>query len=235
MRGHWAGLLCAWALAACSSSASRPDAGGPDTCSSDVECPAKFKCDREQRRCVCTGDEACPGAFCNAFTGLCVASVPGCHADGECGSGQYCDRGVRSCRPLTAVCGACKTDAECGANGRCAAHPKYKQLGTFCAPRCQAAADGGPAGCANGLVCLARDDTVGAEQLCYPANGCGLSNACTPDSRKPCAADADCADPSQGCDATLHWCVTKVRGCPAGDACDPQRGICVQACQVDAD
>src|SRR5207302_9695725 len=91
-------------------------------------------------------------------------------------------------------------------------------------------------GCANGLSCLSRDATPGAEKLCYPAAGaCGISNACTPDSRKPCAADADCADPSQSCDATLKWCVTKVRSCPAGDACDPQQRVCVHACSVDAD
>src|SRR5437879_11267689 len=132
MLRNWARLLAALALAACSSSTGRPDAGGPDTCSSDVECPAKFKCDREQRRCVCTGDDACPGAFCNAFTGACVASVPGCTSDSACGAGQFCDRGVRSCKALTAFCGACKTDAECGANIRCAAHPSYPQAGTYC-------------------------------------------------------------------------------------------------------
>ena len=223
-------------LAACSSSnGGQVDAGAPDTCSSDTECPARFRCDRAERRCVCTGDDACPGQFCNAFTGLCVATVPGCHDDTACAAGQYCDRAVRSCKPMTSLCGACKTDAQCGSGSRCAAHPQYPNAGTFCVPSCQPV-DGGAAGCANGLACLARDATAGAEKLCYPSQGaCGVTNACTPDSRKPCNADGDCGDFSQACDATLKWCVTKVRTCPASDACDPQQRVCVHACSVDAD
>ena len=229
-------LLAAGLLGGCSSgNGGQPDAGAPDTCSSDVECPARFRCDRAERRCVCTGDEACPGAFCSAFTGTCVASVPGCHDDAACATGQFCDRAVRSCKPITSLCGACKTDSQCGAGSRCAAHPQYPQAGTFCVPACQAS-DGGAAGCANGLACLARDATPGSEKLCYPSQGaCGVSNACAPDSRKPCGADADCGDASQVCDATLKWCVTRVRTCPGGDACDPQQRVCVHACSVDAD
>jgi hypothetical protein len=230
--------LCAalaLALLACSSSSTPvPDAGAPDTCSSDAECSTGFKCDREQRRCVCTGDAACPGGFCNAFTGQCVASVPGCTSDSACGSGQFCDSSVRTCKPLTALCGTCKTDAQCGANSRCAAHPSYPSQGTFCVPKCATTDAGGQ--CANGLKCLPRDATPNAEQLCYPASGaCGVSNACTPDSRKPCNADGDCNDTGQVCDATLKWCVAKVRACPAGDACDPQQLICVPACTSDND
>jgi hypothetical protein len=225
------------ALLGCSSSnGAAPDAGAPGTCSSDAECGAGFRCDRAERRCVCTGDEACPGGFCNAFTGACVASVPGCHDDSVCNKGEYCDRAVRSCKPITGMCGACKTDAQCGADSRCAAHPQYPQAGTFCVPTCVTPDGGGAAGCANGLQCLPRDATAGAEKLCYPATGaCGISNACTPDTRRLCSSDSDCGDASQVCDATLKWCVTKVNTCPAGDACDPQQRVCVHACAVDAD
>src|SRR5256885_5303176 len=108
------------ALSACKGgTTTAPTTALPDTCSSDAECALKFRCDREQRRCVCTGDDACPGQFCNAFTGQCVASVPGCTADATCGSGNYCNRALRTCKPITAFCQACKTDAECGAGSAC--------------------------------------------------------------------------------------------------------------------
>src|SRR2546430_2696480 len=102
----WAGL--AFALAACKSSVPQPPAAVPDTCSTDSECQAHFRCDLELRRCVCTGDEACPGKFCNAFTGLCVESVGGCSGNDagtvHCGQGQYCDAVVRTCKAVTAFC-----------------------------------------------------------------------------------------------------------------------------------
>src|SRR5437868_5981134 len=141
--------LLALALAGCSSSnAGTADASAPDTCSSNAECAAGFQCDREQRRCVCTGDQACGTGFCNAFTGACVASVPGCTSDSACAKTEYCDRGLRSCRTLVSLCGACKTDSQCGAGSKCAAHPSYPTAGTFCVPQC-ASADAGAA-CGNG-------------------------------------------------------------------------------------
>ncbi len=236
-RSRTAVVALALAAFSCTSNGgAQVDAGVPGTCSSNAECSAGFQCDRQQRRCVCTGDQACPGGFCNAFTGTCVATVPGCTADSACASSEYCDRGLRSCRPLTGLCGACKTDAQCGAGSRCAAHPSYPAAGTFCVPQCQAAGDGGAAGCANGLTCLGRDQSATPEKLCYPAQGaCGVTNACAPDSRKPCSADTDCGDAAQACDQTLKYCIVKLRSCPAGDACDPQQRICVHACTVDAD
>src|SRR5436190_13256329 len=113
-------------LSACkgSTSTTSPVTALPDTCSSDAECAAKFRCDREQRRCVCTGDDACPGQYCNDFTGQCVASVPGCPSSVTCDGGTWCDRAVRTCKPIVAFCQACKTDAECGAGSNCAAHPQ---------------------------------------------------------------------------------------------------------------
>ena len=100
-------LACLLAAPACTSGGGgQADASAPDTCSGDAECPVNFRCDRAERRCVCTGDEACPTGFCNAFTGLCVASVPGCHDDSVCAKGEFCDRAVRSCKAVTALCGA---------------------------------------------------------------------------------------------------------------------------------
>jgi hypothetical protein len=217
------------ALAACKGGTTPPPAVTtvPGTCSTDAECAAKFRCDREQRRCVCTGDDACPGQFCNAFTGQCVASVPGCTSDATCGTGNYCNRALRTCKPVTAFCQACKTDAECGAGSACAAHPQFAGAGAFCVPQCGAGA------CANGLQCL---KAASGASLCYPATGaCGVSNVCVPDSLKLCSSDGDCGDAQQACDATLKACVARVRTCPAGDACDPQARLCVHACATDAD
>lgn len=217
---------CAWAalaatLAACKSGASAPAAAVSGTCATDAECAAHFRCDLGLRRCVCTSDEACPGQFCNAFTGLCVASVAGCASNSACASGQYCDTALRTCKPITAFCHSCKVAAECGAGSACAAHPDFPAAGTFCVPACS----GGS--CAAGLSCKSGN--------CFPAAACGNSNACFPDSLKPCAADADCGDAGQTCDQTLKACVARNRTCPAGDACDPQSKLCVHACASDQD
>src|SRR5216684_3541131 len=217
---------CAWAalaatLAACKSGAPAPPAAVPGTCSSDAECAAHFRCDLGLRRCVCTSDDACPGQFCNAFTGLCVASVGGCTSSSGCGSGQFCNTALRTCQAITAFCQPCKVSAECGAGSACAAHPDYPAFGTFCVPACNAGS------CAAGLTCKSGN--------CFPGAACGNSNACLPDSLKPCASDADCGDAAQTCDQTLKSCVARNRTCPAGDACDPQSKLCVHACGTDRD
>src|ERR1700694_121814 len=114
----WAAL--AVVLAACKSSTPQPSAALPNTCSSDAECGASFRCDHEMRRCVCTSDAACSsGKFCNAFTGLCVSSVAGCSTVAgagsvQCGAGQYCNTALRTCMATTLFCQSCKSDAECG-------------------------------------------------------------------------------------------------------------------------
>src|SRR5438309_2238712 len=166
---------CAWAalavaLAACKSSVPPPPTAVPDTCSSDAECSAHFRCDLELRRCVCSSDDACSGGtpFCNAFTGLCVAQVAGCTSSTTCAAGQYCDTALRTCKAITGFCHGCKTNAECGAGSVCVAHPDFAAAGTFCVPACS----GGS--CAPGLSCKSGN--------CFPAAACGNSNACFPDS-----------------------------------------------------
>src|SRR5438105_891298 len=222
---------CVWAalavsLAACKGSVVQPPAAVPDTCSTDSECQAHFRCDLELRRCVCTSDAACPGKFCNAFTGLCVDSVGGCTSDTSCKSGQYCNTALRTCKAVTAFCQPCKQDQECGAGSSCAAHPDFPQAGTFCVPACTAGA------CANGLSCK---KAASSASLCYPAAACGNSNACVPDSLKPCSSDNDCGDATQTCDQGLKACVVRNRTCGAGFACDPQSKLCVAACGSDSD
>ncbi|MBS2022729.1 MAG: hypothetical protein JST92_09985 [Deltaproteobacteria bacterium] len=236
-------LLSALALLAfaCSSSTDNSNTNTDTThqlnCSSDTECDTGFKCDREQRRCVCTSDAACPsGKFCNAFSGVCVDSVGGCTSDSVCKAGQYCDRGLRTCKPITQVCGTCKTDAQCGSGSKCAAHPDFPNAGTFCVPLCVSGGDAGTAGCPAGLTCRATDASAGATQICVPKTGaCGVSNACTPDSLAVCHSNTDCTDATQQCDTSLAQCVAKNRVCPAGDACDPQQRVCVHTCDVDSD
>jgi len=217
----WAALVLS--LAACKSSPPAPPTAVPDTCSSDAECATHFRCDLELRRCVCTSDAACSGGtpFCNAFTGLCVAAVAGCTSSSTCAAGQYCNTALRTCKPITGFCQACKTDAECGANSSCLAHPDYTAAGTFCVPACSSGS------CAAGLTCRGGS--------CFPAKACGDSNACIPDSLKPCTGDPDCADPAQSCDLTLKECVARQRTCGAGFSCDPQSKLCRSACNVDQD
>jgi hypothetical protein len=216
----------------CKNGVPQPPAPLPGTCALDSECPADFRCDHEMRRCVCTGDAACPGKFCNAFTGQCTAAVEGCSTVADagtvaCGSGQYCNTALRSCRPITPFCGACKSDAECGEGSFCSSHPQFPNAGTFCIAKC-----GASDACANGLTCA--KSTSGASG-CFPAGACGNTNACVPDSLKPCSGDAACGDPAQTCDLSLAACIAKNRTCPPGDSCDPQARLCKQQCFSDDD
>lgn len=220
-------------LAACKNGIPQPPAALPDTCSQDNECSANFRCDHEMRRCVCTSDAACPNnQFCNAFTGKCTTAVAGCSTvpgagTVQCGAGQYCNTVLRTCKPITPYCGACKSDAECGAGSACVTHPDFPAAGTFCVSACDSSNS-----CANGLTCKKASN---GQSLCFPGAACGNSNACIPDSLKPCSADADCGDPQQSCDLSLKECIAANRNCPAGDACDPQSKLCVQACASDND
>ena len=215
-------LAACVALAACKSSTPAPPAAVPDTCSSDAECKANFRCDLQLRRCVCTSDSACgAGApFCNAFTGLCVAEVAGCTSNSACGPKQYCDTALRTCKDTTGFCKPCAGDAECGAGSSCLAHPDFPAAGKFCVAACS----GGS--CAAGLSCRSGS--------CFPPTACANSNACFSDSLKPCSADTDC-DATESCDQSLRACVQRNRTCPAGDACDPQSKLCVHSCSTDQD
>lgn len=221
------GLFIALAVgvAACKNGIPQPPAALPNDCSQDSECGANFRCDHEMRRCVCTSDAACPGKYCNAFTGLCVETVGGCKSNADCASGQYCNTALRTCKPITPFCQPCKTDAECGAASACAAHPDYPGAGTFCVSACNGGA------CASPLACRQS----AGKSLCFPQNACGVSNACIPDSLRPCSADPDCADPGQACDSSLHACIARSRTCPPGDSCDPQARLCKQQCTTDDD
>src|SRR3954470_2390180 len=131
-------LAALLALAACKSGTPQAGAAVPDTCSQDSECSDKFRCDHELRRCVCTGDDACPGKFCNAFTGMCVDTVPGCTANSQCIAGQYCNTALRSCKPITALCQTCKGDSECGTGSACGSDSTVFGGGTYCVPQCGA-------------------------------------------------------------------------------------------------
>ena len=199
----------ALALVACKSSVPLLPAALPGTCSGDSECSANFRCDHEMRRCVCTSDAACPGKFCNAFTGQCVDTASGCTASSACGKGEYCNRAVRTCKAITPFCQPCKSDDQCGTGSACAAHPDFPAAGAFCVSACDATGS-----CANGLAC--RKSAAGAS-LCYPAGACGVSNACIPDSLK------------------LKACATRNPTGPGGDACDPQSRLCVRTSASDAD
>lgn len=238
----------ALAIAGLSSACAPGSIDGPDAgtivrqlCSTNEECSGGFVCDQIRRTCVCTSDSVCAGMngssdtpsdtpYCNAFTGKCVAEVAGCTADDQCRSDEYCNEGLRSCRPRRAWCEPCTVDAECGGPGdRCVVHPEHPNAPRFCGTACQNEGD-----CPDEQECVETD----RGRQCVPPSGrCSThQTACTPDSRQPCATDDDCtAGAGQVCDRQLRECVVASATCPAGQVCDPLSLRCDQPCRSDTE
>ncbi len=199
-------------------------------CNQDNECQQDFRCDRELHRCVCTSDQSCPGAlFCDAFTGQCVQSVPGCTSDGDCQdpSTQYCDLASRTCHTRKHFCEACSTDAECGTStDKCVTDPNLGQK--FCGKSCSTNAD-----CPTDASC----QSIGGVKTCWPTVAtCNQLLGCNPDSGQSCSADSDCTQGTdQICDKTAGHCVARVPSCPYGMVCDQSTSQCTAACTTDND
>jgi len=254
-------LLVAALLLACNKppgndrpGASGLEAGSP--CTLNAECRAGLICDPARRRCVCTGDDACPArTFCHPHTGLCVGDRPGCGRDEDCPEGQYCELESRTCRHGSGFCQPCTRDGECAERGaRCLE-------GGFCGRACRVDGDCGErARCLDGqcrpmlrcwelatgkrtghCVDTCREDAdcgdghEGCEySLCLPRIDCDDLAPCVPDSLRPCQTDADCI---HGVDQVCEWglCVARRSGCAHSEACDPLTLACVPSCREDAD
>ncbi len=207
------------------------DDGDPDrgrVCNVDAECDAGFRCDRENRRCVCVSDEACPpGLFCNAFTGACVEDVPGCTSDADCQSGQYCDIPTRTCRSRKGFCEPCAESMECGTYADlCLRDPTNQRK--YCGQSCNEDED-----CPEGATC----QSLAGERTCWPAVAtCEQFKGCNPNSGQSCETDQDCTEgEDQVCDQTQGICVARVPTCPYGMVCSRETGQCEAACVTDDD
>lgn len=236
---HFLAVAFITLAAACSSGGSgTPDAGGGGvsvtTCSTDAECTSLgFVCDTIRRECVCTKDAMCAGkregAYCNTFTGRCVADVEGCKGDGECQNNEFCDVALRTCRPKRSWCAPCTQDEECGGpNDHCVRHPDFLSAPAFCAAGC----DSGDV-CPQGQAC--RDTEKGKQ--CIPSVGrCQANYDCNPDTGQNCQVDGDCTQGNeQICDAGSKRCVAASTTCEGGQVCDPVTRSCVNACRTDAE
>ena len=253
-------LLVAALLLACNKPPAddRPDGAGLEAgaaCALHADCRAGLTCDPVRRRCVCTGDDACPGGtFCHPHTGRCVADRPGCDRDDDCPDGQYCDPESRICRARSGFCQPCTRDEECAERGaRCLEEG-------FCGRACQVDGDCPErARCVQGqcrpmLRCVDHsgwstghcvdecktDADCGEGHVrcegsrCLPRIDCDDLVPCVPDTLLPCEQDADCI---HGVDQVCEWglCVARRSGCAYTEACDPLTLACVPSCREDAD
>jgi hypothetical protein len=218
------------------------DAGTLDfvgrACNVDAEC-GTLRCDKIRRQCICLSDESCkpadpmaPPRYCNNYTGLCVTEISGCTSDSQCGSTEWCDPSIRTCRPLKTFCEPCSADRECGgADDDCILDTTLNRR--FCGTACTTNAD-----CVRGATCQDK----GGRKQCWPdrtPNGvpatCKNFQACTPDSLRTCNQTSDCGDVSQRCDLAKGKCVAVQQICPFGTVCDPRLKLCVAECLQDAD
>ena len=234
-----AAALLAAALSSCTATPRTPaldDAGTSQplvgrSCNVDTEC-GELRCDAIRHQCICLADADCArsadGAFCNNFTGLCVATINGCKTDGECSASSYCEQQTRSCKVRKGFCDVCTDDRECGGAADDCLSDKSLNV-KFCGSLCTSDGD-----CPTGATC---QDFAGKKQ-CWPKAGknCKTFTGCIPDSRKTCQANADCADvPDQVCDPGSGVCTARLQLCPFGQVCDSRSRVCVDACNTDAD
>jgi len=203
------------------------------TCSVDAEC-GNLRCDPLRRQCICLSDSDCPAGadgspqYCSNFTGLCVASVPGCKSDADCATGQFCNPETRGCQDLRSFCETCNSDTECGAGNHCLSGGMLGQ--SFCSKACTAQTD-----CPQGTTCTQVTD---GDSQCEPNPGttCKTFTGCTPDSHQSCNSSNDCtAGTDQVCDTGSGTCRARVSICALGTVCDPSLRVCVNSCSTDQD
>lgn len=159
------------------------------------------------------GFAACaPGTLCDGASGLCV---PGnCSVDTDCAGTAACVnhlctgncrtsadcRGVNGACTASHVCGACLTNAECGAGYVCTSS------GQCLVGQCARSAD-----CPGGQTC-------NAQLQCVALTTCG------PDAGA-CATGEQCwAGSCYACDGTTQSCCSKTADCLGGNFCD--LGVC---------
>ncbi len=197
-------------------------------CSVDAECDLGFRCDRENRRCVCTSDEVCDeGHLCNAFTGACVQDLPGCTGDEDCQPEEYCSIPTRSCKKRKALCEPCERSLECGeVDDPCLTDPI--NLREYCGRSCQGDVD-----CPDDASC----QLIAGVRTCWPVVGnCESYRGCNPNSGQPCSVDEDCTEgEDQICDRDLERCVARIPSCPYGMVCSSDSRQCEAACVTDDD
>ena len=239
-----------------------PDAGGegegdgPQFCRDNSGCPDGAYCDRRTGECIVVdGCDPCdPTDFCApvggqpkrcdfrfAAAGCCIDS---CISDDDCADDRYCDFGGPSCEPGCRL-GECGDGLICGLLDRqcregCLEQADCPGVGRICDIDHQVCVDGclEEGGCVDGERCDVelRQCTAG----CVADGDCGEGRRChRADHRcvSACIRDGDCLQ-GQLCDDETGGCVANPRaclaaGCQGEAACDPIRGICGEAGQLD--
>jgi hypothetical protein len=224
-------------------------AGGPicDTknalcveCATDADCskssaprcdPASHTCGQCVTNADCKdkpGGSACVEGECGCLAPSDCPGLSGCQpqlhfCNASCGSGNPCAVGV--CDPVSRVCFACQSDADCA---KTPGTPlcDTSAIGHACVECLQDSDCGQSPG---GHTCLASAERCGCRRGsdCAPGQTCNLlKESCVP----ACASDADCVGSSSGalCHPVLDRCVSCIRDadCPVGIACDPQKLTC---------
>jgi len=214
----WATLCGAFAILVLATGCPPP----PVACDSNTDCDNGTFCDGAET-CVdgacANGDDPCTGdtPFCDEDANECVE----CNSDDDCDPADEC---------TDAVCnddGTCGTETGCDAPDACT-DPSCVDGECSEESACDPATE----------VCLASGEC--AETCTEPAD-CDDSNDCTIDT---CTSDV-CLHTAVDCDdddpCTTDTCVpasgcAHADKCPAGQACDPDTGDCLdQECTEDAD
>ncbi|RME22826.1 MAG: hypothetical protein D6806_12315 [Deltaproteobacteria bacterium] len=127
-------------------------------CSSDLDCPAGYRCQRETGLCVCATDEVCPPGYVCSADGICRKRI-GCDTNLDCPEGTFCDSESGVCIEQ----GKCTSDKHCPPGQICT--ELYR-----CAPGCRDSDD-----CPLGQMCL---DGSCLEGKCEDKSWCDYGQLC---------------------------------------------------------
>ena len=161
-------------------------------CTSDDDCPAGHRCDRNTGMCVCASDDVCkPDEYC-APDGICRRRMS-CDSNLDCPDGLYCDTTTGNCLELY----KCTKDEQCPLREICS--ESYFR----CVAGCRENGD-----CTLGQVC---QDGKCLEGICGDHTFCLYGQICEPE-------EQTCVDDDRGpyCRACDSGSVTNPHRCDPG-------------------
>jgi hypothetical protein len=198
---------------------------GPRLCTAGVCSTVNSTCGAANGQSGCTSATStayCQSGACST-AGVCIPAASGsCYVDGECASGQYCNRGTFTCATKLAAGAAIPNDGL--HSGVCSpSNASAVCVSSACNSNSNTCAGANGAACTTGNQCVAN--LCGSNGKCGAASGqsgctsgtattycqsgtCDASGVCIPSGAGSCYADGDCA--TGFCRRDLFTCVAKL-------------------------
>ncbi|MEW5853662.1 MAG: hypothetical protein AB2A00_33105 [Myxococcota bacterium] len=220
------GMACAVNAECCSGNCANgvcsPNQCDAQTCATDADCCAGYRCDPAAMQCFPDGGGCTPdGAQCDPNRPCCNGQS--CSANGTCGGGGQCRVEGEACNAATECCSGNCTDGTCMPN------------------QCDRP-------CATDAECCAGYRCDQAAQQCYPDGGACTPDGAQCDPNRPCCnnqpcsangiCESQCTPIGTQCQAGIPCCngycgpqgICENECISDGAQCDPNRPCCSGSC-----